>query len=420
MTGHPAKEKAKRSCKALQVAVNAAVELAWDSKLKPDEWGASENPTNTRKGLLSMPPEIVFEVLSHLSPVTNATMVVPLRDLWGPTLEKAYLERPDTLRALSQTCVAYRRRILPLVWGQLDACVSTREEVDVDRSEWKWFQHVGLALFRKCTWLIHHPEHGIFVRDIHVSISRFQVDIILSAFIKCLRSLPNLRSIHILHAYTAIGPPLRRLTDGLSFPSVQTFIGPNYCCGLMKCCGDVRIVECNREDGAKLVSAMRRNCRQVEVVRGINLEGEVPLVKQLTRFAPNIRSLQVGVRLSNNFISHLKEFKNITAMEIQVPQDYSVYPLPTEEEVKDTENSIREVLCCSEATGDRRLQISYRTRRGVKLYKPIPELDSDDSEYDSDALSEHAVWDMRDMLFELDTPLKHVEYVSQGKDVHVY
>ncbi|KAF6759552.1 hypothetical protein DFP72DRAFT_1043182 [Ephemerocybe angulata] len=360
------KPKAKRRSKELQNAIKELPSLSSQSFVTT--LGASENPTNVSKGLGKLPPELVSEVLSCWKPIKNETMLVVGQDaeyIRGPTLDKSYLARTDALRALSQTCVAYRRAYLPILWRELDACVSTREGVD-DMGTYQWFKHLGMALFRKSSLLSHNAGLANLVREMHVTITRFQADVVLPAFIECLESLPNLHTIHLLHVHTALGPALRKATDGLCLPGVRTFIGPNYSHDILKSCPNVQSVECNREDGAKLIRAMAGNCKDVKVVRGINMDGDAKLMKQLVKAAPKLHTLEVGEKITDEAITELKLLQALSAIDFFAREKVRDRDAAARMEEKKTVLKLQALLRASPSSEIKRLRTCSR-----KEYYPV-------------------------------------------------
>ena len=72
-------------------------------------------------GLPALPVELLFEILSQLP-----TVPVPMvRDYRMSIYPACYLEKPQTLRALSQTCRSLRSIFLPHVWQSIEVCASS-------------------------------------------------------------------------------------------------------------------------------------------------------------------------------------------------------------------------------------------------------------------------------------------------------
>lgn len=152
--------------------------------------GSSGNEVNAQKGLLSLPVELINKVLANFRSIGNFTSLPELNSegsygpepgdpkdaasgasddpLAGePVLGREYLERPDVLRALSQTCVAYRTAFLPLLFERLEVCVTTRPGNPTKA----FYRHIGDGLERKCSGLVGRPDLSEMVRYVTFFIS---------------------------------------------------------------------------------------------------------------------------------------------------------------------------------------------------------------------------------------------------------
>jgi len=116
-------------------------------------WGTAENPANAGKAFLSIPMELTTEILSHFPEIDAHTRI---RSGYDPVLPIVYLQRPNILRALSQTCVAFRRVFLPLAWENLDVCVGPRVQC-------AFFKHAGVTLKRKSDGLLENKDLAKYV-----------------------------------------------------------------------------------------------------------------------------------------------------------------------------------------------------------------------------------------------------------------
>jgi hypothetical protein len=117
-------------------------------------WGTAENPANAGKAFLSIPMELTTEILSHFPAIDAHTGIRSRQE--DPVLPTVYLQRPDILRALSQTCVAFRRVFLPLAWENLDVCVGPRVKC-------AFFKHAGTTLKRKSDGLLENKDLAKYV-----------------------------------------------------------------------------------------------------------------------------------------------------------------------------------------------------------------------------------------------------------------
>ena len=93
--------------------------------------------------------KLTTEILSHFPAIDAHTGIWYGQD--EPVLPILYLQRPDILRALSQTCIAFRRVFLPLAWENLDVCVGPRVKC-------AFFKHAGKTLKSKSDGLLENKD----------------------------------------------------------------------------------------------------------------------------------------------------------------------------------------------------------------------------------------------------------------------
>jgi hypothetical protein len=80
--------------------------------------------------------------------------------------------------------------------------------------------------------------------------------------------MPNLQTLHVLHAHTQMTSQIKAGFEGITLPAVRNLIIPGYCHELLKRCPEARSVRCTREDGSKLVTVIKKSCTKVEEMRG--------------------------------------------------------------------------------------------------------------------------------------------------------
>lgn len=112
-------------------------------------------------------------------------------------------------------------------------------------------------------------------RVVNVSLTRCSTGTVLPAFVKCLENLPNLHTLQILRAHTAMTGILKTHFDGHRFPNVRSIIVPEHGHEILRCCPEVRKVICNAGNGSKVVTAIAKCCRKVEVLEGIGADENV-------------------------------------------------------------------------------------------------------------------------------------------------
>jgi hypothetical protein len=103
-------------------------------------------------------------------------------------------------------------------------------------------------------------------RIVSVVLTRYSTGTILPAFRRCLSALPNVHTIHVNHVHSQMTTALKTAFEGLQLPSVRTVILPTYAHELLRCCPDVRRVTCTSGDGSRLVTAIAKACKRVEVL----------------------------------------------------------------------------------------------------------------------------------------------------------
>ncbi|TEB36836.1 hypothetical protein FA13DRAFT_1727209, partial [Coprinellus micaceus] len=248
---------------------------------------SSENPANAQKGITRLPIELITNILANYKSIGNFTSIPdhsernnarhtaygapgikpePEPDLLAgePVLPRAYLERPDVLRALSQTCVAYRKVFLPLLYERLE------------------------GLERKCEGLAKRED--------------------LWQFVGCVR---------VLHAHTQMTTAIKNTFEKASLPTVRTVIVPGFCHEILRACPEVRSVWCTEEDGSKLIGALGKGkCTKVEEVRGCSLSDT--MMKRMCRAGPSRRNLRIIEMRSKDEtrLALLKSFKHLHTIDL--------------------------------------------------------------------------------------------------------
>jgi hypothetical protein len=119
-------------------------------------WGTREQSANAQLAFCKLPLELTTEILSYFPSIGPLTSVG--NSSGQPILGAKYLERPDILRSLSQTCVAYRNMFLPVLWETFNACIEARS------GEEQFFRHAGETLTRKSAGLLETAELAAMVR----------------------------------------------------------------------------------------------------------------------------------------------------------------------------------------------------------------------------------------------------------------
>ena len=67
--------------------------------------------------------------------------------------------------------------------------------------------------------------------------------------------------------------------EGVVLPRIRTLIIPGNCHEILRCCPHVTKVWCNRDDGQKLMTVIAKHCREVQDLRGFNIDVKSALNK---------------------------------------------------------------------------------------------------------------------------------------------
>lgn len=90
----------------------------------PDMATKSHLPPDANTGVVfELPNEIWLEILSYFSSVRIPTLKIS----HAPLLSSSTLERAHALRALSQTCRAFRALFLPELWERFEVCATPKQ-----------------------------------------------------------------------------------------------------------------------------------------------------------------------------------------------------------------------------------------------------------------------------------------------------
>ncbi|KAL0956973.1 hypothetical protein HGRIS_003076 [Hohenbuehelia grisea] len=253
--------------------------------------------SNSASAFLKLPIEVMLEIISYY-PLAGMTLVpVEYRHNYSAPLEwqrpsysvlpGVFLDRYEALRALTLTCSALRRSILPVLWEHVEACSASHAETG-------WYKSVGVRLRCKSNILFHNPHLAEHVQTITVAFTRYQTESVLGAFARCLTCLPNLHTVNIFHAHSQMTTAIQKAFEGFTFPTVTTICLPTSAHQFLRCCPNIRQVDCAGGDGSQLISAISKACKHVEQYECVETREET-LIKRLGKAAPELRTLGLQV-----------------------------------------------------------------------------------------------------------------------------
>ncbi|PPQ99541.1 hypothetical protein CVT24_005331 [Panaeolus cyanescens] len=253
----PSTGKKAKTIAAEKVASPPASVQEHDASILP--CGGESGSSTDDKAMLSLPPELVNEILKCYPEIVIGAEKVSDHI---PVLGMQYLERTRVLRSLSQVCRAYRNAFLPLLWETIHICCCSEQEKS-------FYKKLGDTMIRYAAGLEASPALKPFIRSANLVFTRYKTAEVLPPFARCLESLPNLRTIHIIHTHTQMTTALKTGFENVTLSNIRTIIGPGNCHEILKRCPNVTTVWCTTGDGSTLVGVMRKHCPNVEELRVI-------------------------------------------------------------------------------------------------------------------------------------------------------
>ncbi|KAJ7117640.1 hypothetical protein C8R44DRAFT_879197 [Mycena epipterygia] len=267
---------------------------------------------NLSQGLLAMPVELLDLISTHFG-LRVEVPVGHLSNHTDPALPLEYHDRTDALRALSQTCHVLRLAFLPMLWECMNVCVKARTGKDA-----AFYKALGDLLKRTSVGLVGEPELLSYVRTVNVTLTRYASAEALPPFAHCLTQMPNMHTLQIVHAHTAMTTHLKTGFADTRLPNVRTIILPAWAHEVLRCCPEVTHVICNSNDSGKLVSAIAKSCNKVEILEGFNLCDD-KIMKRVVKAVPNLTEVNFNYMPANETIASLSVFRNLRAIRLPHP-----------------------------------------------------------------------------------------------------
>jgi hypothetical protein len=113
--------------------------------------------------LSDLPTELMLDILDYICPSIKESEILQ-NHLVFPSERR---ERFHALRALSQTCQAWRSRFLSLLWHRLEVCTITSGS-----AESTYMEQIGPALFTKSNGLLESAYLWSYVQYVYLFLSR--------------------------------------------------------------------------------------------------------------------------------------------------------------------------------------------------------------------------------------------------------
>ncbi|KAJ7457932.1 hypothetical protein B0H11DRAFT_2243143 [Mycena galericulata] len=294
-------------------------------RMKTKARAEQEKDLATRKPVLEIPTEVWLEIVSasNFLILTSETDGIPRSLLLlsrsriascPKTVPPAYRERPETLRALSQTNRAFRSIFLPLLWEHVEACFEPKDSA-------AWYARVANVLFDRCTGLMQRENRSLVrhVRVFSVSLSWHRIGVVMPLFAQCLESLPNLDTLHILHLKSKGEKAVTAAFEDIELPNVRTIILPCSAYAILAACPNVRDVSCNEEIYTILFDTLIECCPKVERIQGFGIP--TSKLKKLFKGLPKLREIAISTSMD---ISALSVLKRLSVIELIAHTKYDV------------------------------------------------------------------------------------------------
>ncbi|KAJ6558377.1 hypothetical protein B0H19DRAFT_1150933 [Mycena capillaripes] len=280
------------------------------------------------------------------------------------TIPLAHREWPEILRTLSQTCRTFRAIFLPLLWEHVEACFAPKNGRD-------WSTRVADVLLDRSNGLMKRENQDLarFVRVFSVSLSSHRIAAVVPLFARCLVSLPNLDTLHILYLESQWERNVTVAFRGVNLPGVRTIILPTYAHGILAACPSVRDVSCNDETGETLFETLISCCPEVERIQGFELTSAK--LRGLFRSLLKLREVAVPANMD---MSSLGDIKSLSIIELIAkrweyvdeteidPEDFSpstAYKRKLLQTKQRRIDATRAVLRASAGKAPKRIKMSY-------------------------------------------------------------
>ncbi|KAJ7889578.1 hypothetical protein B0H13DRAFT_2041276 [Mycena leptocephala] len=305
-------------------------------------------PVN-RSGLPSLPVEILDEIVSHLIDVP-----VPIFEVC--ILPCIYLERTQTLRALSETCQCLRSAFLARAWQHLEVCASRRipgpHSYDmVNRLYWLglWKNRIATEFARELVRqmeivTVRNPALAFNVGTVTVVLSEKSAHTVFPEFFRCLSLLPNLHTIQIVRApvssdgrgdYRKRRDPFNQALSGYTFPSVRTLVLHSAAINMVGCCPNLNSLTFNSSFSILHLPLPRiaQDALKLNVIVSAPLSaGSVTLTNLIDLF-PNLTEMPPinTLGLTPVMVKHLAKMKRLRKIDLVAAYYYELHPEPPSE-----------------------------------------------------------------------------------------
>ncbi|CAE7184458.1 unnamed protein product [Rhizoctonia solani] len=112
------------------------------------------------KGFLTLPPELISQVVSYFPEIGTEHILSSTRSLgsWKNLGSEEFLVRFEALRALSQLSRLSRLIFLPLLWERFEVCLlPSPKPKPADQRVESWYHYLAQSMEKRCAGLLDSP-----------------------------------------------------------------------------------------------------------------------------------------------------------------------------------------------------------------------------------------------------------------------
>ena len=233
-----------------------------------------ENSLNTEKGFLRLPIELQDEVLHYFQGVniyqnglydSNSITQIPGIYRYSSCSITSLRRVPSSFLAVF---VGVFHGLHWLQIGSKSIVILCTRRGNSDTKMWWTLKKPRPSSPSKVRAFLLQSTGLTRLRRVHVVITWYNSATIVPKFASLLQQLPNLHTLHILHAHTLVLKALMEGFYGVHLPQIRTLVVSGYCHEIVKCCPGATKIWCIREDDRELIAAVAKGCKEVEELRG--------------------------------------------------------------------------------------------------------------------------------------------------------
>ncbi|KAI0790798.1 hypothetical protein C8Q75DRAFT_105291 [Abortiporus biennis] len=199
-----------------------------------------------------------------------------------------------------------RTECLPRLWEQIEVCYFD------EKNDFFFYGSSSSKLERISSGLMAAPEIASLVKIVTVTFLLSRCPSPYSTvflFVRCLRKLPNLHTLHVLYAHSQTTTALKDAFEPTKLPQIRTLILPNHAHDIIRSCSQARTITCNEGDGERFLNAIDDACPNIRSLR--NIDDNEALLTWLPKSIPTLEEISMKIRpyipVQQSFYQHLRK-----------------------------------------------------------------------------------------------------------------